>query len=169
MATAPLDADGLREIALRYAGRYATTRAKLARYLAGKLRQRGWAAAEPADVGALVERMADLGLVNDADFAEAQVRAMGRRGLGARRMAGALAAAGIDPELRAEALQEVDGAAAALAYARKRRLGRFRESGPGDRVQAQKDMAAMLRAGHGFQAAKVALGGAAAEFADDAG
>ena len=38
----PLDPEGLERLGLFYAGRYATTRAKLAAYLRRKLRERGW-------------------------------------------------------------------------------------------------------------------------------
>ena len=50
----PLDAEALEQAALSYAGRYATTRAKLAAYLARKLRERGWNGAGEPPVGRLV-------------------------------------------------------------------------------------------------------------------
>lgn len=167
MPAPPLDPGTLRELALSYVGRFGTTRAKLRHYLARKLRERGWEGEDAPDTDAIVERMAELGLIDEQAFAEAKVRSMGRRGLGARRVSGALGAAGVEEAVRTEALEGLDAAAAAEAYARRRRLGRFRADGPGDRVQAQKDMGAMLRAGHGWEAAKAALGGAAPDEADD--
>src|SRR3546814_652087 len=67
----PLDAAALDRLALRYVERFATTRAKLAAYLARKIRERGWAGArvEPAEVAS---RMAALGYVDDRAFAEAR-------------------------------------------------------------------------------------------------
>jgi regulatory protein len=41
-ALPPLDQAALQELALRYVGKYATTRAKLRAYLGRKLRERGW-------------------------------------------------------------------------------------------------------------------------------
>src|SRR3546814_14114701 len=89
----PLDAAALDRLALRYVERFATTRAKLAAYLARKIRERGWAGArvEPAEVAS---RRAALGYVDDRAFAEARAHSMTRRGLGGRRVAGAARVAG---------------------------------------------------------------------------
>lgn len=65
----PLDEDALRELALRYVGRFATSRGKLLAYLARKLRERGWGGEAPADPEALVARFAELGYVDDSGFA----------------------------------------------------------------------------------------------------
>ena len=52
-ARPPLDEETLEQAALTYAGRYATTRARLTAYLERKLRERGWAGpAEPPVAGA---------------------------------------------------------------------------------------------------------------------
>ena len=160
----PLDAAKLERLALRYVERYATTRGKLRDYLKRKIRERGWADDTPADVVALADRMAELGYVDDRGFAEARVGAMGRRGLGARRIAGELRAAGIESE-DSEAVQPaiVDQAeASAIAFARRRRIGPFaRDTGddaPPDRAKAakanDKALSAMLRAGHSFDRAR---------------
>ncbi len=61
----PLDKSALDELALRYVGRFATTRAKLISYLGRKLRERGWAGSREADVAAVADRLAEL----DADGA----------------------------------------------------------------------------------------------------
>ena len=71
----PLDAAALERLALRYVERYATTRAKLAAYLARKLRERGSADAMP-DIEGLVERFANLGYVDDRAFGEMRAAAM---------------------------------------------------------------------------------------------
>ncbi|HEX6741396.1 MAG TPA: RecX family transcriptional regulator, partial [Sphingomicrobium sp.] len=52
---APLDEQRLDELALRYVGRFATTRAKLRSYLERKLRERGWKGNRPADAEAIAE------------------------------------------------------------------------------------------------------------------
>ena len=68
----PLDKAGLEQTALFYAGRYATSRARLKAYLLRKLRERGWDGAEPPPLEALVERLAGLGYVDDRAFAAAR-------------------------------------------------------------------------------------------------
>ncbi len=145
----PLDAAGLERIALHYVGRYATTRARLAAYLIRKLRARGWAGTAAPEVAALCEAMAAAGYVDDRGFAEARGAALGRRGYGRRRVAQALAGAGIDEADRAGALAQAGETAwdAAMAFARRRRLGPF-AAVAADADGARKAVAAMLRAGH---------------------
>jgi len=145
----PLDPATLERAALRYAERYATTRAKLAAYLERKLRERGWAEAEPARIDALIAKMADLGYVDDAAFAVARAASLGRRGYGVRRVAQALKAAGVGEEDGAEARASAREGAwdAALRFARRRRIGPFAED-ESDREGREKALAAMLRAGH---------------------
>src|SRR3546814_18268634 len=76
----PLDAAALDRLALRYVQRFATTRAKLAAYLAREIRERGWPGArgEPA---AVASRMAAHGYVDDSDFAAARAGSIIRRGV----------------------------------------------------------------------------------------
>lgn len=145
-----LDAAALDRLALRYVERFATTRGKLAEYLRRKIRERGWAG-PPADPVALAERMAELGYVDDRSFAAARAGAMARRGLGARRIDGALRQAGVDEADREEIAPDIaDGAVdAALSFARRRRIGPW-GNGDTDRAVREKQVAAMLRAGHGF-------------------
>ena len=145
----PLDEKALERLALDYAGRYATTRAKLRAYLSRKVTERGWADAGPAPVEALAERLAGLGYVDDAAFASSRAASLLRRGYGERRVGEALKAAGIEAEDGAEARAEArEGAwAAALRFAERRRIGPF-AADPGDRGARRKAAAAMLRAGH---------------------
>jgi len=145
----PLDARGLEQAALFYAGRYATTRAKLAAYLVRKLRERGWAEAQPPPVETLVERMAALGYVDDRAFANARAGALTRRGYGARRVGQVLRAAGIGEEDSAEARKMAEQGAfdAALRFAERRKIGPF-STAEADRPARDKAAAAMLRAGH---------------------
>lgn len=145
----PLDAEALEQAALRYAGRYATTRAKLRAFLVRKVRERGWEGpAEPA-YDALVERMAALGYVDDRAFASARAASLGRRGYGERRVGEALRAAGIEEEDGAEALRTARDEAwtAALRFAERRKLGPFAPA-EADRAGRDRALAAMLRAGH---------------------
>lgn len=151
----PLDQAALERLALRYVERFATTRGRLADYLGRKLRERGWDGEAAADPRALAQRMADLGYVDDRAFAEARAAAMARRWLGARRVAGVLRQAGIDEADKAAVAPSVAGRTmdAALAFARRRRIGPY-GTGDGDRAVREKQLAAMLRAGHGFDVAR---------------
>jgi regulatory protein len=154
----PLDAAALERLALRYVERFATTRGRLTDYLVRKIRERGWddgAAAAPADPAELAQRMADLGYVDDRAFAEQRAAAMQRRGLGARRVAGAFREAGIDEgDADAVAPAIADRAVeSALAFARRKRIGPY-GSGEGDRKLHDKQLGAMLRAGHRFDLAR---------------
>lgn len=150
-APPPLDAEKLRELAMRYVGKYATTRAKLRVYLSRKIRERGWEGGAPPNLEALAERFADLGLIDDAAYALAKARSLGARGYGKRRLAEQLRHAGVEEEDGAEATAHADSEAveAALKLARRRGIGPFATQPPDPR-QRQKWIAAMVRAGHGF-------------------
>ena len=82
----PLDEGGLERIALRYVERYATSRAKLAAYLACKLQERGWNGAGAPQPEPLVAKFAVLGYVDDAAFAATRAAGLTRRGYGVRRV-----------------------------------------------------------------------------------
>lgn len=153
----PLNSATLRDLALAYVSRYATSRAKLVGYLARKLRAHGWE--EETSAGRAVETIADLMVsqrfVDDRAFAEMKAGGLVRRGYGVRRVRQALGAAGISETDAHQALEEAaEGAeAAALAFARRRRLGPFARV-PQDPHQREKAMAAMLRAGHDYTMAR---------------
>lgn len=154
----PLDKDRLNELALFYVGRYATTRAKLSAYLARKLRERGWQGEAGPGIERLVERFAETGLVDDASFALAKSRSLSERGYGAGRVRQALRVAGIE-EADGEAARELaaeQAVDAALRFARRRRIGPFASQSP-DRAARDKALAAMIRAGHGFELAKAVV------------
>lgn len=148
----PLNAADLERFALRYVERYATTRGRLADYLRRKIRERGWGDEAAPDPVGLAQRLADLGYVNDRLFAESKASAMGRRGLGARRVDQALRHAGIEhddldavaPAVAAEAVSS------AIAFARRKRIGPFAQA-LAERPQQEKQLAAMLRAGHALE------------------
>src|SRR3954463_3793690 len=92
----PLDEEGLERLALFYAGRYATTRARLDSYLRRKLRERGWEGSGEPPVAQVTERFAELGYVDDRAFAAGRAASLARRGYGERRVVQALRAAGIE-------------------------------------------------------------------------
>lgn len=139
-------------MALRYVGRYATSRAKLATYLSRKLRERGWGGEGEPPIDSLVERFAELGYVDDAAFAANKARSLAARGYGARRLGDALYAAGIEDSDAAEANRIADARKvdAALAFARRRRFGPYAQARETDPARRDKQIAAMLRAGHPY-------------------
>lgn len=145
----PLDEEKLRELALYYVGRYATTRARLRRYLERKLRERGWASDDPPAIEALADRFAELGYVDDRGFARMRAVSMVRRGYGARRLDSRLYADGIDEEdgQEARAIARAGAWESAEAFAKKRKIGPFALE-PLDKKARQKAFAAMARAGH---------------------
>lgn len=145
----PLDKEGLERLALFYAGRYATTRMKLASYLKRKLKERGWEGEGAPRVEELVERFSALGYVDDRAFATARASSLQRRGYGERRLDQALYAAGIDPADAADAKEQAQAGAwpAAVKFAERRRIGPFAAARM-ERPERQKAFAAMLRAGH---------------------
>lgn len=166
-APRPLTAVRLEELALAYVARFATSRAKLEAYLARKLRERGWDGEGEAPVAAITERFVAAGYVDDAAFARAKSGSLLRRGYGQRRVAQALGAAGIDEDIRAE-VQAGDGVLrrAALALARKRGFGPFGR-GERDRALREKQIAAMLRAGHALDSARELVDAATIEAAEE--
>lgn len=151
----PLDREALEQAALFYAGRYATTRARLGQYLRRKLKERGWAESGEPPVQSIIERMTELGYVDDRAFASAKAASLGRRGYGERRVRQALRASGIEEEDSAKACEEAGSGAwnSALRFAERRRIGPF-ASAPADRPARQKALAAMLRAGHAMDLAR---------------
>ena len=149
----PLTIVSLNWFALRYVERFATTRAKLRRYLQSKLRARGWSGDGEAPIDAVVDRLTALGYVDDRAFGEAKARGLERRGFGVRRVDQTLAGAGLDAKLRTEIAGIVDGEAAALVYARRKKLGPFAEGNVSPEQRA-KQFAAMVRAGHPFDLVK---------------
>ena len=114
----PLGPQELERLALFYAGRYASTRAKLRTYLVRKLRERGWEGEGEPPVERLVERFSALGYVDDRAFATARADALGRRGYGARRI-GPFAQEVPDPPQREKALGAMLRAGHPLGLARR--------------------------------------------------
>lgn len=166
----PLDPARLEELALAYVARFATSAGRLRAYCLRKLRERGHAGQEegvPApDVEALVARFVDKGYVDDAGFARAKAGGLLRRGYGARRVGDALRADGIAEDVRDQVEpDELARREAAVAYARRRRFGPFAR----DRIDAadhrgrEKQLAALMRAGHDAGHARFVLAAASQE------
>ena len=155
---AALNGAALEELALRYVGRFATTRAKLIVYLERKLRERGWDGERNPDLEAITERMARLGYVDDAAYALSKSRALAGRGYGPQRIRQNLRAAGVHGEdaRPAQDFAEAERVEAALHFARRRRLGPFAEQRV-EREERERALGAMIRAGHAFALSRAIL------------
>ena len=150
----------LERAALHHLERYATSSENLRRVLTRKV----WKAARLAEEGnavdeeeaaawieAVVEKLQRAGALDDRAYAEGRVVSLRRQGESARGIAMKLGAKGVPRETVAAALEldepENDDVAAAVAYARRRRLGPWRK--PGEREERHdRDMAALARKGY---------------------
>ena len=161
---APLDETSLKDLALAYVARFATTAAKLEGYLARKIRERGVAEDDEGrvrdlDVTGLVARLIELGYVDDDAYARSRSRDLTQRGYGKRRVEQALWAAGVEEQARSDnAPSEAAGRRAAMLLAKKRGFGPFsrglrdeRDDLDAARKRREKQIAAMLRAGHLYE------------------
>lgn len=152
---------------MAYLARYAATQAGLARVLIRRVDR--WARAANADseqvaackaaARAVAAHMAGVGAVDDAAFATGRARSLARAGRSRRAIAAHLAAKGVPSALADAALPDAPEAelAAALAYARRRRLGPFRE-GPADAEQRLRELGKLARAGFAQSVAARAMG-----------
>lgn len=153
----PLDSNGLRELAMSYVARFATTSGKLRMYLRRKLRERGWEGDGEPDVDALVEDFVARGFVDDAGWARDRAAGLSARGYGSRRIGETLRAAGISEAIRVRNTPaESEARAAAVRLARRKRFGPFGDAFAGEEGQKrrEKQLAAMARAGHAFSHAR---------------
>lgn len=155
----PLDAARLNDLALAYVARFAVSGAKLETYLKRKLGERGWGEDTDPPVNEIVARFVRAGYLDDTAYARMRAGSLRRQGYGERRITQALDAAGVAQEERREARGgEAEQRQAALVYARRRRLGPF---GPAaDRPAREKQLAALLRAGHRPDLARAVLAAA---------
>ena len=162
-APKPITEAGLHAAALRYLERFAASAEMVRRVLARRVERAVRAGlTERADgtrlIGRVVGRLVAVGVVDDAGFAEAKTRSLNRRGASTRAIRARLAAQGLGAEQVGAALAalQADGGdpelAAAVALARRRRLGPFRA---GDRAAHRlRDLGVLARAGFGGEVAR---------------
>jgi regulatory protein len=167
----PPDPAALHEAALNHLARYAATRAGLERVLLRRIarwargaegEREAIAAAAAAARGAVKDVVAQLvaaGAVNDAAFAASRARRLARAGSSRLRIAAHLARHGVTGAAAAAALPSDPDAEllAALALARRRRIGPFRTAPPADPEAARRELAALARAGFPQAVARAAL------------
>jgi len=160
----------LQDRALDYLGRYAASTRRLRQVLTRRIRRSAEAHEfDPAPLLAELERVIQTltrtGLLNDVAFAETKARSLNRRGGSRRTIVAKLAASGVAPAERTRAIaaleEEMPTAEfdAAVAYARRRRLGAFRATPDDSPERRRKDLSAMARAGFALDLARKALRG----------
>lgn len=156
-------AAALERSAQRYIERYETATGHLRRLLMIKVARSAQAHGTDAEEGAaaveaLLDRFQRAGVLDDRRFARARVRSLHRRGCSRAMISARLAAKGVARAVIEEALEEVEGAAgdrdlaAALTFARRRRLGPYRPEGRAER--RERDLAALGRQGFGYETAR---------------
>ena len=166
----PPDEASLREAALRYLARYAATRDSVRRVLLRRIDR--WAAGLPdrdaavEAIGAVrglvdrvVDRLVELGALNDTAFAETRGLGLLRAGVSRRGAVARLAAKGIAPDQALAVLPEDQESelAAALVLTRKRRIGPFRTGTTPDAAGRRKEFGILARAGFPGGIARLAL------------
>jgi regulatory protein len=166
-------ADVLRETALAYLSHRAASVAELRRVLGRKIatwaRKAARAGQDEQDIAATVGRATDEadgvitrfrgnGLLDDAAFAERRARRLARSGKSARAIAADLAHRGVAAETARSAIPRDPAGelAAAIVFARKKRLGAFAR-GADDNGARRRWLGALARAGYSFEIAERVL------------
>ena len=155
----------LENAALHYLQRFASSSANLRRVLMRKVERSAQAHGTDPTEGArwveeLIARYQRSGLLNDVAYAEMRAASLHRRGTSTRAIREKLSAKGIGRDEADRALESLDedvegdlNLTAALALARRRRLGPYRL--PEKRVEFRdKDLAALGRAGFAYDIAR---------------
>lgn len=167
--------EDLEQIALDYLARFASSRKRLEDMLTRRVRRSAhFHKDDPAILLAaipnVIAKLERHRFIDDTAFAAMKAASLTRRGTSKKQVGMRLTQLGIEPEIRAKALETLeeefgnDDEAAAIAYAKRRRLGRYRArhiAGEQRVIQAKRDLSAMARAGFSFDLAKRILGNVA--------
>lgn len=132
------------------------SRQELAQAISRKARQK-FEDIAPETVAALAEEAIrfgqTMGAIDDEAYAGIKSQSASRSGKSRRAIAQTLARKGIEKELVAAALEDVDDLAAAVRFARKRGYGPFRRK-EADQRQLTRELASLARNGFGFSLAQ---------------
>jgi regulatory protein len=156
--------DYLEKAALHYLERYASSRANLRRVLMGKVERSARFHGTDREEGAqaveqLLDRLARAGYLDDTAYARGRAIGLHRAGHSTTAIRMKLRQKGVDDDTAAQALEtlqeeaETPELAAALRYARKRRLGPYRQEAQ-RQANAERDMAALARKGFSLDLAR---------------
>lgn len=161
--------DYLERAGLYYLQRFASSVTNFRRVMLRKVHRRGLpdgVSAEAAEgwIDDLVTRFVRAGLLDDQAYAVGRAQSMHRQGRPARYIRQALAAKGVSAvmidDVIAAQFPDTDKADlhAAIAYARRRRLGPFhREGAPGNPDSRRRMLAALARAGFTYGTAAAVI------------
>lgn len=172
----------LRNAALYYLQRFSASRSSVGQVLRRKARRSlDHHGGDPAEVEGWIEALLNdlerLGLLNDQTFAEGRVRSLTGRGTSQRGIRMALGRKGIATEVIDQALERVAEETgvddprlrdlqAAAAYARRRRLGPWRDAGA-RAERRERDMAALARQGFDHDTARRVIDAESPEALED--
>ncbi len=161
---------------MHYLERFASSSANLRRVLSRKAQRSlahwgGDADEAAAWIEALLVRFAQSGLLDDGAYARQQASSLHRAGRSGRAIGARLAAKGVDREIAAAALAELEAEsapdispdlAAAARLARRRRLGPYRAAGERGENR-DRDLAVLARAGFDYATARTVIDAADAD------
>lgn len=163
----PITAKYLQNAATFYLERYPSTAEGLRRVLNRRVRKAEMAEAPIIEnvkqtIDAIVAKFVEAGVIDDQAFAQTKARSLHRRGTSTRLTRQKLKLAGVDGDTLDKAMEGLDQELdtdprqrewqAAVALARRRRLGPFRQK---EREEHRaRDLAAMARGGFEYQLAK---------------
>jgi len=163
----PITAKYLQNAATFYLERYPSTAEGLRRVLQRRVRKAEMAEAPVMEnvkeaIDALVAKFVDAGMIDDKAFAQTKARSLHRRGTSTRLTRQKLAMAGIDTDTLDAAMAGLDQELhtdpkqrewqAAVALARRRKLGPFRQKER--KEHRDRDLATMARGGFAYDLAK---------------
>ena len=148
----------MRNSALHYLGRYTPTSSQLRRVMLRRIGRSlahhgGDREAALALLEALIVQLSEAGYLDDVRYAEARASDLHRRGTSLRGIRAKLYAKGLASDLIDDALARLADdepdpeLTAAIAYARRRRLGPFRREDLLDSARRRKEFGALARAG----------------------
>jgi regulatory protein len=177
----PITAKYLQNAATFYLERYPSTAEGLRRVLNRRVRKAEMLQAPVMDnvqqaIAVIVQKFVDAGMIDDKAFAQTKARALHRRGSSNKLTRQRLQHAGVDSETLAQAMAGLDEElntdprkrelAAAIALARRRKLGPYRAEK--DRKDRRlKDLAAMARGGFDYQLARKVIDAVDPDALDD--
>jgi len=162
-----MDLAWLEERGLRYAARWETNTASVARLLEGKIQERCERTGERADsalelLPGLIEQLVERGYVDDQRFAKSVLERQRRRGDSTARIRARLTAKGLSESLLDALFAEEDPeieSHSAWKLARRRRLGPFCDDPEQRRRSRDRHLAVLCRQGFDLDTASRVIDG----------
>jgi regulatory protein len=167
----------LLEAALDYLARYAASTTRLRRVLERRVRRRSADRnvldAARKTIAEVIAKLTAKGLLEDGRYASTRAESLTRQGRSRRWIEAKLSADGVASPLIRDAIEALPGSparselGAAIAFAKRRRLGPYRTPKRRSREElkalASKELAALARAGFDHRTARIVLDAGSAE------